>query len=358
MVTLLVANAATMEALPICLNKIVTEAVAIIISVTAVLIVGEILPQAICTGPNQIAIAAALAPCTRALMMMEAFVAYPISLFLDCILGKHTKSRYKNTDLKALIELHTQNAVYELEQEKMKGAIGLSREQSKLITGAIDLTKYIVKDAMRPYDKVETISHQQQLSKAFLNKLTEEGYSRYPVYKENKQNVIGILLVKKLLGLNKFGISLEKLNIPLRMPLIVHPEMHLTDLLMEFQKGKSHIALVTKQTAELKRKMGLDTAGTTETMRFDEAMATDPVQIMGIVTLEDVVEKVIGDPILDEDDYDKEHVAYLNPTIPSRIDPNSDTGKKSDGKGKIEKRGKEEQKMLCKDLIEKNGSAM
>ena len=75
MVTLLVANAATMEALPICLNKIVTEAVAIIISVTAVLIVGEILPQAICTGPNQITIASALAPYTRTLMMMEAFVA-------------------------------------------------------------------------------------------------------------------------------------------------------------------------------------------------------------------------------------------------------------------------------------------
>lgn len=352
-----------MEALPICLNKIVPEAVAILLSVTAVLIFGEVLPQAICTGPNQLIIAAKLAPHTKNLMMMEAFIAYPISRLLDCILGEHTKSRYKNTDLKALIELHTQNAVQELEQEKLKGAVGLSKEQSKLIAGAIDLTTYVAKDAMRPYNKVEVIDCQQQLTKSFLNKLTEQGYSRYPVYKESKHNVIGILLVKKLLGLNKFDMSLEKLNVPLRMPLIVHPEMHLTDLLMEFQKGKSHIALITKQTAELKRRMGLDSADDSGAMRFDEAMATDPVEIMGIVTLEDVVEKVIGDPILDEDDYDKEHIAYLQPGHSGRrIDPSREIikrGESSLGSSSVKKNDLEtSRKMLCDDLINKKGEAL
>ena len=52
MITLLVPNAVAMEALRIGLNKIVTEAIAIIIPVTAILIVVEILPQAICIDPN------------------------------------------------------------------------------------------------------------------------------------------------------------------------------------------------------------------------------------------------------------------------------------------------------------------
>ena len=52
LVTLLLCNAACLETLPIYLNKAVTEAAAIIFSVAGVLVIGEIIPQAICTGPN------------------------------------------------------------------------------------------------------------------------------------------------------------------------------------------------------------------------------------------------------------------------------------------------------------------
>jgi hypothetical protein len=62
LVTLLFANALCMEALPIYLDSIVPSAYAILISVLAVLFFGEVIPQAICTGPQQIRIGAALAP--------------------------------------------------------------------------------------------------------------------------------------------------------------------------------------------------------------------------------------------------------------------------------------------------------
>ncbi len=285
-----------MEALPICLNKLVSEVVSVIISVTAVLVFGEIVPQALCTGPNQIWIASTIAPFTKTLMMMEGFVAYPIAKLLDCVLGEHTQNRYKNSDLKALIELHTQDAVRELvEEEKKKETVGLSKEQSKLIHGAIDLTSVVAQDAMTPYNKVESIDCKQILTVDFVLNLSKKGYSRYPVFKDNRQNVVGILLIKKLLGLKEFDKTLEALNIPLRTPLIVSPKMPLTDLLVEFQKGKSHIALVTNQTAELKKNMGLDTSTSMMQMGFDEAMSTMPITIMGIVTLEDVVERALGE---------------------------------------------------------------
>lgn len=63
--TLLVSNAAAMETLPLLLNYLVPEYLAIIISVTLVLTFGEIIPQAICTGPDQIKIASGLAPLTK-----------------------------------------------------------------------------------------------------------------------------------------------------------------------------------------------------------------------------------------------------------------------------------------------------
>lgn len=67
LVTLLLSNAVAMETLPICLHKIVPEVVAILFSVVLVLIFGEIVPQAYCTGASQIAIASFVAPLTKAL---------------------------------------------------------------------------------------------------------------------------------------------------------------------------------------------------------------------------------------------------------------------------------------------------
>lgn len=94
LVTLLLMNAICMEALPIFLDKIVPEFLAIIISVSLVLLFGEIIPQAYCTGPSQVRIASRIAPLTKFLMYFTYPISYPIALLLDYLLGEHHKSRY------------------------------------------------------------------------------------------------------------------------------------------------------------------------------------------------------------------------------------------------------------------------
>ena len=94
LVTLLVSNAAAMEALPIFLDKLMPEYLAIIVSVTLVLFFGEVIPQAVCTGPDQIKIASAVAPMTRMLMYVVGPLSYPLGKVLDKLLGEHSKSRY------------------------------------------------------------------------------------------------------------------------------------------------------------------------------------------------------------------------------------------------------------------------
>jgi len=93
LVTLLLMNTAVMEALPIFLGKIVPEVYAIIVSVTLVLLFGEILPQAICTGPSQIRIAASLSWLVNFFMFLTSPISYPLSLLLDTCFGNHSKSR-------------------------------------------------------------------------------------------------------------------------------------------------------------------------------------------------------------------------------------------------------------------------
>jgi metal transporter CNNM len=111
LVTLLMANAACMEALPIFLDSIFPTYIAIIVSVTCVLFFGEIIPQAACVGPHQIAIAAFLAPMTKCLMWILILLGFPLSKILDYVLGHHELTRFNNKELKALIGLHSAHAL-------------------------------------------------------------------------------------------------------------------------------------------------------------------------------------------------------------------------------------------------------
>lgn len=106
LVTLLLANAAANEMLPIFLDQIVDPVTAIVLSVTAVLIFGEILPSAICTGPAQLRVAAGLTPLLWLFVVALFPIAYPISRLLDCCLGEDHGTRYRRDELKEFIRLH------------------------------------------------------------------------------------------------------------------------------------------------------------------------------------------------------------------------------------------------------------
>lgn len=114
LVTLLLSNAFAMEALPIYLDAIVPSFWAIIISVTAVLFFGEVIPQAVCTGPSQLAIAKNMAPAVKLLMFFSGPITYPIAKVLDCTLGEHDVTRYKNDQLKTLVQMHSRKALDDL----------------------------------------------------------------------------------------------------------------------------------------------------------------------------------------------------------------------------------------------------
>ena len=297
LVTLLVANAGAMEALPLCLNLLVPEVIAVIISVTAVLIFGEVIPQAICTGPSQIKIAAKVASFTKLLMMIESLIALPLGRLLDVILGEHGKSRYHTADLKALIERHSENALKDILEEggDSEGGMGLNMAQTKLINGTIDLINVHATDVMTPYEQVAAISDEQVIDEKFIAKINEYGYSRFPVYRGPNRNIIsGILLIKKLVGVAASNKTLAELRIPLRKPLIIQPTMCLTDLLVEFQKGKSHIAIVTPDTVNVQRSLGLNITNSIIGPPIIGSVLVKDCTILGIVTLESIIEKAMG----------------------------------------------------------------
>lgn len=130
LVTLLLCNAAAMEALPIYLDRIFNEYVAIILSVTFVLVFGEVIPQAICTRYG-LAVGANVIWLVRILMIICYPIAYPIGKILDFLLG-HNQALFRRAQLKALVSIHS--------QEAGKGG-ELTHDETTIISGALDLTE-------------------------------------------------------------------------------------------------------------------------------------------------------------------------------------------------------------------------
>ena len=306
-------------------------------------------------------------------MWLVSPIAYPIAKALDCLLGSHHKHRYQNSDLKALIQLHSKYAISDASKPMIKADereegeegeeeedVGLLPSQTQLIIGALDLHKLKVADIAIPYKEAITISEKDVLNKETLERLLESGKSRFPVYHStNTNNIVGVFRIKKLIGLDLYPETpktIGELGIEIGKAMFVSPFMPLNELLIEFEKGKSHMAIVV-QTG--RRKIYNDTINprgmrrgrvplnTESTLgandsqllytppKFEDTVVGDSLTgaestgfikknaniVLGIVTIEDVLERILKAyiyiyiyvrEIYDEEDYAKENLKKLN----------------------------------------------
>ncbi|KAJ8565889.1 hypothetical protein K7X08_008465 [Anisodus acutangulus] len=320
LVTLLVCNAASMEALPIYLDKIFNQYVAIILSVTFVLTFGEVIPQAICTRYG-LAVGASLVWLVRILMVLCYPIAYPIGKILDCLLG-HNEVLFRRAQLKALVSIHG--------QEAGKGG-ELTHDETTIISGALDLTEKTAEEAMTPIESTFSLDVNSKLDWEAMGKVLARGHSRVPVYSGNPKNIIGLLLVKSLLTVRPETETLVS-SVSIRRIPRVPADMPLYDILNEFQKGSSHMAAVVKIKGKSKKPPLVIEEEKSQYNKSDSivvdiektrvpAAVTSPAsgdavtnaltqssddiedgEVIGIITLEDVFEELLQEEIVDETD--------------------------------------------------------
>jgi metal transporter CNNM len=291
LVTLLLFNAAANEALPVFLSRLMPETHAIILSVTCVLLFGEILPSAVFTGKAQLAIAAALVPLVRCLIVLSSPIAWPISKVLDWLLGEdHDVTRYKRKELKALVALQqnkhpmprqgfmarftparrresrmtnggghygsfdataaldsSSSPPYTPPPHQYTSHLGthLHVDEVTIIHGALDLSTKTVLDVMVPWYDVFMLEIDTHLDPNVLANILSSGFSRIPVYSGHRMNVVGLLLVKRLIVLDPEDARPIR-DLMLKKPMVVSPDFSCYALLNEFQKGRSHMALITE----------------------------------------------------------------------------------------------------------------
>jgi CBS domain containing-hemolysin-like protein len=276
--------------MPIFLAKLVNEMMAIVLSVTVLLFVGEIIPQALCTGPNQMKIASILAPFTYFLMIITYPISYPIAMFMDYVIGVQGKNRFCNSDLKSIIELHVKEIVGDL-----------SPQQLGYFTGFLDIMNKEIGELILPIEKTLKLDIHSKITKVSLKRLIDSGYSRIPVYEGNASHLIGILRMKELVGKDlSNNYTLTQLGVNLSHPIHAYEDTLFLDLFEKFKGGKSHMAFIhQKESSNVFNSVSF--AFEQISSNFDKNVPSSPIK--GIITLEDLIEFWLKIPILDEEDY-------------------------------------------------------
>jgi len=151
----------------------------------------------------------------------------------------------------------------------------LDADALSIFEGALEVAEMTVDDVMVPRSQMDVIELDAAPA-AIIAEMVETRHSRYPVIGENRDEVVGILLAKDLLAylVNADAFSLKAV---LRAPMFVPETKRLNVLLREFRSQRNHMAIV------------IDEHGS----------------VAGLVTLEDVLEQIVGE-IIDEYDYDEE----------------------------------------------------
>lgn len=204
-------------------------------------------------------------------------VAAPVAYLLDLMLGQELGTIYDRDGLKGLIDVHSRS----------KYGV-LTQDETEIMKGTLDFSLKTVKDALTRAEDVYMLDVETRLNRTTVLEMLGRGHSRIPLYDGNRKNVVCLLLLKQLVLVDvddelpiRALINNKKRAHKLRVAPALHctPGTSLVEVLREFQRGRSHMAIVY------------------DTLDAPEAERT----MVGIVTIEDLIEELIGN-INDETD--------------------------------------------------------
>ncbi|KAF2205362.1 DUF21-domain-containing protein [Delitschia confertaspora ATCC 74209] len=269
LVTLLLSNVITNETLPIVLDRSLGGGWPAVLSSTVLIVIfGEIVPQSICVRYG-LPIGAWMSPLVLGLMWIMAPVAWPTAKLLDRLLGEDHGTTYKKAGLKTLVTLHKTLGTSPDDR--------LNQDEVTIITAVLDLKDKPVGSIMTPMKDVFTLSTDAVLDEKMMDSILSAGYSRIPIHTpDNKENFVGMLLVKMLITYDPED-ALRVRDFSLATLPETRPDTSCLDIVNFFQEGKSHMVLVSDNPGE-------------------------SYGALGVVTLEDVIEELIGEEIIDESD--------------------------------------------------------
>uniref|UniRef100_A0A287CXN3 Metal transporter n=1 Tax=Ictidomys tridecemlineatus TaxID=43179 RepID=A0A287CXN3_ICTTR len=267
--SLLLGNVLVNTSLTILLDNLIGSGIMAVASSTiGIVIFGEILPQALCSR-HGLAVGANTIVLTKIFMLLTFPLSFPISKLLDFFLGQEIRTVYNREKLMEMLKV-------------TEPYNDLVKEELNMIQGALELRTKTVEDIMTQLQDCFMIRNDAILDFNTMSEIMESGYTRIPVYEDEQSNIVDILYVKDLAFVDPDDCTPLKTitrfyNHPVHF---VFHDTKLDAMLEEFKKGKSHLAIVQKVN--------------------NEGEGDPFYEVLGLVTVEDVIEEVIRSEILDE----------------------------------------------------------
>ena len=240
-----------------------------IIMTVLVLVFGEVIPKVVAKSfPDKFSVAFSVP------LYFISFVLRPLTFIFIWFIGLVSKLWKKNvTDSNSVTEDDLENIIDIVEDEGV-----LDEGQADLLQSALEFDDVCAYEIITPRIDMEAIDIHDPIEKN-LKKILASDFSRIPVFEDTPDNIIGILytnhLLKELVDNEKVGI--RNLLLP---TVFVHKTMPLPDVLEKMKESKCHMVVV------------LDEYGGT----------------MGIITMEDVLEQLVGEIFDESDDIEREFV--------------------------------------------------
>lgn len=258
---ILLTNVAAVSATSLYLESVFLGVIAGVITTLLMVIFGEILPQAL-FNRKALFYVSTLAPVLRLMIIITYPVSKPLQILLDRLFTQPSQHFHTRHELGMMIGEHLNQADSELDNDEVE-----------IIKGALQLSEKRVSDIMTPIKRVYWTKPNTKLDDDKIDEIKAIGRSRIPVFNEAKTHCYGVLLMKDLIDIDFDEHDYRVDDLPLYPVRMIGSRTALDTALRKFISSGSHLIPVERDD-----------------------------KIIGIVTIEDLIEEIVGQEIEDETD--------------------------------------------------------
>jgi metal transporter CNNM len=242
-----------------------------IITTLLIVIFGEIFPQALLSKRSLFYMSLAT-PLLKGMIILTYPVSKPLQLLLDKLFGTEKHQLQSRRELGIMISEHLGQQESELDEDEVE-----------IIRGALQLSEKRVRDIMLPIEHVFWLTPDTILNDAKIDEIKAAGRSRIPIFNRRLTQCYGVLLMKELVDIDFDEKAYRVDDLTLHPTQLIGSMTALDTMFRKFIGARTHLMPIEKDDA-----------------------------VVGIVTIEDLIEEILGHEIEDETDRSKRMMARKN----------------------------------------------
>ncbi|MEK7059317.1 MAG: CNNM domain-containing protein [Patescibacteria group bacterium] len=259
--SILFTNVAAVSATSLVLDQRLDGWLAGLVATLLIVVFGEVMPQAL-FAKNPLGWTSTFAPLLRVMIVITYIVSKPLQLLLDRLFPLQRNKLQSRHELGLLITEHLANDSSELDEDEVE-----------IMRGALMLSEKRVRDIMTDIRHTYWLTPDTELTGAKIDELKDRGFSRIPIFDDKLTRCYGLLLMKDLVDID-FDEHVYKVSeLKLHSTKLVGSMTALDTMFRKFIGARSHLIPIERDD-----------------------------QIIGVVTIEDLIEEIIGHEIEDETD--------------------------------------------------------